>query len=372
MSRLAGIVAALLIGALAPGVAEGAKPRCGGGETVFLDGQLRIFGVHYQDSDESGWFEFACRGGRGRPLEVGGVGADTGVGSNDTPAYALGGSRYVGAYNVSDSEGGPDAYFDVLDLRSRRTVAYLNAVCCGGVPPFRVAPDGTLVVGGGSVTVVRPHRRPRVISDEGRDVALAGGTVYWTEGSAAGSATLSGVAGSAEGRMLEPVGVHRRRGPCISARGTTVAASPHVRVVRKGSGWRFACRDRSARRIPLGEVTPRIVGDRWLLAGPRVIDSRSGKVVARATGAVTRATVLRDGTLAWLEGARLRAAAPGGAPVELSAAASALAAGRRTIYWTEAGAPRSASASASALRERDQPGRSYAPVSAARSRSNPG
>ena len=339
MLRLAGFVVALLIGALAPGVAEGASPRCGGGETVFLDGKLRIFGVHYRDSDESGWFEFACRGGRGRPLEVGGVGSTTGVASNDTPAYALGGTRYLGAYNVSDSEGGPNAYFDVLDLRTRRSVAYLNAVCCAGVPSFRVAGDGTLVVGG--PTVVRPHRRPRVIAEHGRDVALAGGTVYWTEGGAARSATLSGLSGDAEGRMLEPVSVHRRRGPCISAKGTTVAASPHVRIVRKASGRRFACRDRSARRIPLGEVTPRIVGDRWLLAGPRLIDSKSGEVVARATGAVTRATALRDGTLAWLEGARLRAVAPGGAPVELSAAASALAAGRRTIYWTEAGAPRS-------------------------------
>ena len=188
---------------------------------------------------------------------------------------------------------------------------------------------------------MRPHRRPRALSNNGRDVALAGGTVYWTEAGAARSATLSGLAGDEEGRMLEPVSVHRRRGPCISAKGTTIAASPHVRVVRKASGRRFACRDRSARRIPLGKVTPLIFSDRWLLAGPRLIDSKSGKVVSRATGAVTRATVLRDGTLAWLVGARLRVVGPGGAPVELSAAASALAAGRRAIYWTEAGAPRS-------------------------------
>lgn len=353
MLRLAGFAAALLIGALAPGVAEGAKPRCGGGETVFLDGKLRIFGIHYRTPFESGWSEFACRGGRGRPLEVGGVGADTGVGSGDTPAYALGGTRYLGAYHVSDSEGGPDAYYDVVDLRTRRSVAFLNAVCCTRVPSFRVARDGTLVVGG--PTVKRPHRPPRALSTNGRDVALAGGTLYWTEAGAARSATLSGLAGDEEGRMLEPVSVHRRRGPCISAKGTTVAASPHVRVVRKASGRRFACRDRRARRIPLGEVTPRIFSDRWLLAGPRLIDSKSGKVVARATGAVTRATVLRDGTLAWLEGARLRAVAPGRMPVELSAAASALAAGRRAIYWTEAGAPRS-----------------YPPVNAARSRSKPG
>ncbi len=45
-----------------------AAPGCGGGETVYQEGPLRILGVAYRDADEQGWSEFACRrGGRGRP-----------------------------------------------------------------------------------------------------------------------------------------------------------------------------------------------------------------------------------------------------------------------------------------------------------------
>lgn len=311
-------------------------PPCRGGETIFQEGPLRIFGVHYRDADEFGWYEFACRNGRKR-AEVGGHGFSTGVASVDTPAYALGGSRYLGSYWTSDSEGGPDAHFEVTDLRTGRAVAFLNTAFGDGVPSFRVAADGTLVAGG---AIKRRGRKPVRIG--GRDPALTGGTVYWTAGAQARSTVLPGVGGG-ESRMFEPVRVHRRRGPCISARGTTVAAWPHVRVVRRG-GKLFACRDRSSRRIRLNGV-PRIAGDRWLLDGERLIDAKTDRVVTRGVGAP--ATLLRGGTVAWLDAGRLLLAAPGGAPVELSAAASALASGRRTIYWTEAGQPRSFATSAS-------------------------
>ncbi len=118
-----------------------------------------------------------------------------------------------------------------------------------------------------------------------------------------------------------------------------MAASPHVRVARRG-GRLFACRDRSSRRIALTGL-PRIAGDRWLLDGSRVIDSKSGRVVTRGVG--SPATLMRDGTVAWLDGTRLSMAAPGAAAVELSADASKLAAGRRTIYWTERSEARSVS-----------------------------
>src|SRR4051812_42858670 len=95
-----------------------AAPGCGGGETVFQEGPLRIFATHYKDADEEGWFAFGCRRG-GRRAEVGGEGWSTGVASYKTRAYAIDSSgRYVGAYNQSDSEGGPDAGYQVMDLRT--------------------------------------------------------------------------------------------------------------------------------------------------------------------------------------------------------------------------------------------------------------
>ncbi len=117
-----------------------------------------------------------------------------------------------------------------------------------------------------------------------------------------------------------------------------MAAAPHIRVVRRDDDRLLACRDKSARRIRLDGV-PRIAGDRWLLDGARVIDSKTGRTVTSGVG--RPATLLGDGTVAWLDGGRLQWAAPGAAPAELSTAASALASGRKTIYWTEASVARS-------------------------------
>jgi hypothetical protein len=122
-----------------------AKVGCGDGTTAFVDGKLRIFGIHYRTPFEEGFEEYACLGRRMKPMFVGGVGADTGVGSSETRVYAHAG-RFLAAYDYSDGEGGPDTDVSVVDLRSRRSVSFMNLACCEGVPPLRLARDGTVAV----------------------------------------------------------------------------------------------------------------------------------------------------------------------------------------------------------------------------------
>jgi len=350
------VVAAVL--AVCP--AAEAKVACGDGTTAFVDGRLRIFGIHYRTPDESGFEEYACLGRRTRPLYVGGVGSDSGVGSSVTPLYAHAG-RFLADYSQSDGEGGPSSHVTVVDLVRRRAVSFMNLACCEGVPPLRLAPDGTVAVlaPGDGVLVKRPGRRARALSgQDARDLAMHAGTVYWTEDGQARSATLDGVAGG-EALALEPVRLRRRGGTCAAARGRTVVASGSVRVYDTPDG-RLACRVGAGRPFGVaGSTPPRIVGDRWLLAfgegGARVLDSRTGRTVTRATS-VSRATLLRDGTLAWIDFAgAVRVAAPGAASLMVGEGASGLAAARRAVYWTETGAPRV-----------------YRPPSAARSASKPG
>jgi hypothetical protein len=110
-------------------------------------------------------------------------------------------------------------------------------------------------------------------------------------------------------------------------------------------------------RIPAGAPVPRIVNDRWLLvlgAGSpartaRVVDMKTGKTVTEVAAGgpgIHRATLLRRGTLAWLEeGGRVLAQRPGAAAVELAPAdpvPSTLAAARDTVYWTAGGTPHAA------------------------------
>ena len=87
-----------------------------------------------------------------------------------------------------------------------------------------------------------------------------------------------------------------------------------------------------------------------------MVDSRTRRTVTRA-GAVSRATALRDGTLAWIDiDGRVLVRSPGAEPVILATSgASALAAARRAVYWTENGLPKV-----------------YRPRSPARSASKPG
>ena len=111
------------------------------------------------------------------------------------------------------------------------------------------------------------------------------------------------------------------------------------------SGRRLACRIGGGRPFGLADpVPPRIIGDRWLLTfgvtSARVVDSRTGRTVIRA-GDVSHATLLRDGTLAWVDFAGIvRVAARGGSPLVVGEGASRLAAARRAVYWTDATGPR--------------------------------
>ena len=359
--RLLGLTVLAVLAMCAPAQA---KVACGDGTTAFVDGGLRIFGVHYRTSFEEGFEEYACLGRRMKPLLVGGVGADQGVGSSETPVYAHSG-RYLASYEQSDSEGGPDADVRVVDLRRRRTVMFANLACCEWRPSLRLATNGAVAVlsPGEGLFVKPPGRRARSLAAEGsgaRDLALHGGTVYWTEGGQARSAGIPGADGG-EAHALEPVRLHRRGGRCAEARGRTIVASGSVRVYETPDGRR-ACRIGARRSISLaGSSPPRIVADRWVLAfgegSARVIDMSTRKTVQHEQS-VAQATMLADGTLAWLDirGRGLFARSPGAETVVLTEEpAGLLAAARRAIYWTENGVPKV-----------------YRPPSEARSASKPG
>jgi hypothetical protein len=350
--RVAAVVAVLM---LASAASADAKVRCGSGTTAFVEGELRIFGVYFHRADdfneEWGFDEYACLGRGPRPQGVGLKYSNTGTGSDDAPAYAYDGKRYLAVYHTTDGEGGPSAQLSVRDLRTRRDVGFVNVACCEGVPAFRVASDGTLVAltPGEDLFVKRRGRRAQTLSTPGavpKDLAMTGATIYWSEGSQARSARLDGVSGG-EALMLEPVRLHRRGGACAAAPGRTIAASGSIRVVERGAR-RFACRIGGKGRFAAGVFggpAPRIVGDRWLLVRgegrAEVVDSRTGRTVT-AVGYVASPALLRDGTLAWIDFAgALHVRRPGADPVVLAATgASSLAAARRAIYWTENGHPR--------------------------------
>ena len=348
--RLLGLT---VLAVLALCVPAQAKVGCGDGVRLFAEGRLQMFAVPWRSQDEWGADHYACWQGR-RPVAVGADYSNTGTGSDHTLTYAHAG-RFLASYHQSDGEGGPSAHVSVVDLVRRRSVSFANVACCEWTPALRLASDGTLAVlsPGEGLFVKAPGRRSRTLADEGaaRDLAMFGGTVYWTEDGKARSARLPGVRGG-EAHALEPVRVRRRGGACAAAGGRTIAASGSVRVVervaRDGSARRFACRIGGQGRFAAGftdEPAPRIVADRWVLArgerSARVVDSRSGEEVTTAGGEIAAATLLRDGTLAWLEeGGRLLAQRPGSPAFVLAATgASELAAARRAVYWTRDGVP---------------------------------
>ena len=359
--RILGLTLLAVLALCAPAQA---KVACGDGTTAFVDGNLRIFGVHYKTSFEEGFEEYACLGRRMKPLLVGGVGADQGVGSSETPVYARN-RRYLATYEQSDSEGGPDADVTVFDLLRRKAVSFSNLACCEWRPSIRLASNGAVAVlsPGEGLFVKAPGAKPRVLAAEGsgaRDLAMHGGWVYWTEGGQAHATGIRGTQGG-EAFALEPVRLRRRGGRCAAARGRTIVASGSIRVYETPDGRR-ACRIGARRSIGLaGSSPPRIVADRWVLAfgegSARVIDMRTGKTVLHERS-VAQATLLADGTLAWLDihGRGLFARSPGAEAVVLTAEpAGLLAAARRAVYWTEAGRPKV-----------------YRPPKAARSASKPG
>src|SRR3954451_1643 len=108
MHRIAVLAVALIV--LSGSGTADAKVRGGAGTTAFVQGRLRVFGVHHSTRDESGFAEYACLGRRRRPVRVGSDTATTGTASSVTSAYAVGGGgRYLAAYTVNDGEGGPGA-----------------------------------------------------------------------------------------------------------------------------------------------------------------------------------------------------------------------------------------------------------------------
>ena len=234
MRSLAAILTAVLpLLTAAPAAAAVPKPprSCNAGVTGFVDGRLRVFALPWRTRDEWGADHYACARRGARPQAVGFEYSNAGTGTDDTPAYALGGGRYLAAYHYTDGEGGPSASVSLLDLRARRRIGFVNVVCCEGDPAFLVGADGTMAMiePGEGLWIKRPGGRPRTYN-EGvpRDLAMAGGTVYWREGAQARAAVLPGLGGAAESHMLEPMGLPSRDHRCPSARGRTVAASASV------------------------------------------------------------------------------------------------------------------------------------------------
>jgi hypothetical protein len=340
--------------------AQAAKPPgCATGATLFVQDKVRILGLPFDTREETGYSHHACRP-RGRALEVGNSFSTPGTASARAEGYALGGGgRFLGSFLTSDGEGGPSGRVVVVDLSTRRSISYLNAACCEGPPRFLVAADGTSALIDDEVIVHRPGAGgPKKVSTPGTlgvDLAIAGPTVYWTERRedavpTTRSLTLEGVSGKQESTLLAPVR-DRRRSACPRLAGRTVAASPSIRVVVRAGAY-FACRGTASSGAAVGIVggtVPRILEDRWVMAygesGAAVLDIRSREPAVLVDGPVRAATLLTGGTLAWMdERGRLRAQRPGAAVTELApaeAAASALAGGRKTVFWTAGGVAQS-------------------------------
>jgi hypothetical protein len=365
MTRAAIVAGCLAAVAIAPSGAAKQRVTCSSGATIVLDGRLRIFGVPFHDRYGTvGADEYACLGRSGRPLGIGFASESQGTASSDTPIVTFDGKRYLAALSTDDGEGGPSASYDVFDLRMRRRVTFAKAVAGEEPEPFRVTAAGGLVTDDYGIQLIpRGHRGDsRFIEPlgSGGEIAYAANTIYWSDGGGAHSAPAKTTAGMSENRVydlrpLNPFHVRRGHGRCESRRGTTIAASPHVRVLAR-DGLRFACRRGSSQAHGLGPDAGelRIVGDRWLLSrtatGSTVLDMRGdGTVVTQAGGATGASTLAANGTLAWLEGdGRLLSQRPSdAAPAVLAEAAdapTALASSDATIYWSSAGAPQSRSA----------------------------
>jgi hypothetical protein len=372
------LLPSIVVGALiAPGAAH-ARVRCGSGATIYQDARLRVFGVHFVDRADSegpfrGYDEYACARGSRRPTGLGITGFDAGVNSEDVPEIAFDGSRYLALVDTSDGEGGPDSLYETDDLKTGRRLHFVSGGCCAdtdnNVPgPIRAGPGGSLIrdedeidlyAGGHGQTLSTPNA-------EATELALVGNTVYWTEQdtgpAVARLATLAGAAPPRENYVLQPVEVSTKP-DCAPRRSTTLLRTARFQIYTRHSRRR-ACRVGHRGSLAFGMPGQtrtardlRTAGGRWVLAldtyaGPtgnhdvlEVADMRRGKVVTTVDApAIAQATLLADGTVSWLEtGGRLLAQAPGAAGptvlADAAAAPTALAGGRRTIYWTTGGAP---------------------------------
>lgn len=329
---------------------------------MFVDGSLRMFLTSRITRTESSADHYACLGRRGKPLAVGSYYSDAGTGYSDVPAYVFARGRYLARYDYSDGEGGPSADWTVIDLRDRTKSYRANVLCCediGDFPEFLVAGDGSLLtIEESEVFLKRPSASTRISDRSARAEALAirGATVYWTESSktsdaTAKSLTLDGVTGSDEPRLLTPTSLRRGSSPCASVKGRTVAASRMVRVYET-SDARFACRySKRLRRGGAGDTedpAPRVVGDRWVLMTSLdrtlVLDSVTRRRVTVVETPMTEATLLANGTLAWIDDTgRVLAQKPADdAPNQLGTGGWSLASGMTTVYWTAGGLPQRA------------------------------
>jgi hypothetical protein len=367
------LLAAVAVAALAVPATAHARVRCGSGVTIYQDAHLRVFGVHFIDRNDpegpfDGYDEYACRTGSRRPTGLGITGADAGVNSEDVPEIAFDGSRYLGLVDVSDSEGGPDSTYESVDLETRHTVHFVSGGCCAdtesNVPgPIRVGPAGALITDEDEVDLYTTGHgqalSPRTA--QATELALVGGTLYWTEQPDTGpavarSATLTGTAPAGENYVLQPLEVNAKP-DCAPRRSTTLLRTARFQIYARRSRRR-ACRIGHRGSFALGRTGKardlRAAGGRFVLAFDtyagrhdvlQVADMRRGKVVTTVEApAIAQATLLTDGTVAWIEtGGRLLAQAPGATGptvlADAAAAPTALAGGRGTIYWTAGGAP---------------------------------
>ena len=250
-----------------------ARRRAGRGEGVLRRRDDRVRGREAADlrrsttgrRDEWGFDEYACLGRR-RPLGVGGVGSTTGTGSGATPVYAHAG-RYLASYHQSDGEGGPSAHVSVVDLIRRRVGLVRERrvlrVDAGAAAGHRRHRGGASRPARACSSSRRAGARGRSRARAARDLAMYGGTVYWTEGGQPRSARAAGRVGrrgdhARAGAPAPPSAAPARpravarsspRAPCGSTRRPTAARLPRRRAVvsrsrarrRRGSSATAGC-----------------------------------------------------------------------------------------------------------------------------------
>ena len=344
------LVASLALLALAA-PAQAAKVRCTSGATILIDGKLRVFAVREDTRLQTGWTEWACLG-HAKPVHVSDD-VDGGDGGISTWEYAYAGGRYLAVAATNEGENGADGSYTLWDLRTRRVVKVADATWVFDLDPqLRLDPRGDMVAieEEHALEVIPRHGPRRTLSHAARNLALAGTTAYWTEGGAAHSAPLGGPASTAPDDHVVRLAIDGSS-RCERRPGRTVARAPFVRVARHGRRL-FACRILNRAAVPLpshtAPATLRITGDHWLFGVDTcshigsVIDLRSGRTVTELPfESRWAATLLRDGTLAWIDDAGTLFARPPNTQdaTTLGTGASALASNGRTVYWTAGGTP---------------------------------
>ncbi len=356
MTRLRATILAALAGALVVAPTAQAKPvRCDSGAAELATGALRVFSIHYRDRGSfglTGFHQYACLDASARPLRLGDSawGSITGDSDGGTPVLVFGGGRYLAVGSFESGEGGlENAGYDVIDLRARRTVTTIETgEVPDELPPLRLSATGDAIFTDDqqAIELFAPGAKKGVaLSTAGvsaSGAAISGTTVYWSENGEARTYTLAGRAPADATDTIEAPVIPFEPTACDRRPGTTVAHSGLARVVRR-RGTLLACLD-SARAVALPAATRpadvRIARGRWVYTGTSVIDLKARRTVLKLA-APRSATLLADGTLAWIEqGGRLLVGSPGdAAPAELAPAGDALASSGTVVYWTAGGVP---------------------------------